>query len=124
MSSNSIDYSVTPLKPYIRLTNSGNDYTLWVMVPLPLGYYLKSDDNPQIIDDPQNDTVNVNIYVEGPQEAPTDEWYAAPLKIALPSPDEAPIKISGETPIIVKVYLDDPEFEGESKTKYNESDGG
>lgn len=123
MSGNSIDYSVKPLTPYIRLTKKGHNYTLWVMVPLPIGYYLKHNDNPQVIEQKKGDVVLVNIFVEGPQKPGTSEWYAAPLKVKLPSPEDAHIKISGDTPIEVTVYLDDPETEGKAKVKYDDAEG-
>lgn len=116
-------FAANPLTPYIRLTRKKNNYTLWVIVPAPIGYYLKEGDNPQIVDDEQNDQVLVNIYVEGPEKAQTEEWYSIPLKIDLPGPNSnAPIKIDGKTPIKVTVYLDDPQDEGSTNTNYGEAE--
>jgi hypothetical protein len=118
-----IDYAANPLTPYIRLTRRGNKYTLWVIVPLPIGYYLKADDNPQIEEDSKRDAVLVSIFVEGPEKPPTEEWYAVPLKIKLPGPgSNAPIRIDGNTPIKVTVYLDDPQDEGSSTLKYDDAE--
>jgi len=116
-------FDANPLTPYIRLTKNGNNYTLWVIVPLPIGYYLQEENNPQLSEDKETDSVLVSIFVEGPEKPQTDEWYAVPLKIKLPGPDSnAPIRIDGDTKIKATVYLDDPQDEGSAGTTYNEAE--
>lgn len=105
------------LVPYVRLTKSkeGN-YTLWVAVFIPKNYSIPQE--PVVIVTNKN-LVQVDINVEGPEEKPSKKWEVIPLKISLPTPEDTPTPTAQ---INVTVYLDDPEDEGSTKTKYDEAE--
>ncbi|RNC85612.1 MAG: hypothetical protein ED557_02230 [Balneola sp.] len=116
MSSKS-DQSLGLLKPYIRLTkNTSNEYSLWIAVFIPKNY--KISQQPSIsIENPK--LVQVNVDVDGPKKNPSEQWEVVPLVVSLPTPEN---KVAPDTQIKVTVWLDDPEDEGSTVTKYDEAE--
>lgn len=115
------DFDLEVLTPYIRVTKNGNNYTLWVIVPLPMNYYVPLKNNPQIQINEKKNLVQVNIDVDGPEKSPSKHWYPAPLKIELPSPSGNQFGVNEETTIRVSVLLDDPADTGDTSTQYKEA---
>lgn len=121
MSNLTPDFDLEVLTPYIRVTKKGNSYTLWVIVPLPMNYYIPLENNPQLdINEAQN-IVQVNVDVEGPEKDPADQWYPATLKVDLPSPSGNQFGVNQETTIRVSVLVDDPADTGDTSTQYKDA---
>lgn len=111
------DQSISLLTPYIRLTkSSAGSYSLWAAIFAPKNYELSGQ--PQVtVKNP--DLVQVNINLDGPKNKPSGKWGVFPLKISLPTPDDG---VSSNAQIKVTVWLDDPEDEGSTVTKYDEAE--
>ncbi|GAB5408647.1 MAG: hypothetical protein BalsKO_10120 [Balneolaceae bacterium] len=113
------DNSVTKLVPYIRLTkDQEGNYTLWAAIFIPKNYSITQEPSITIV---EKNLVQVDINVEGPKDNPAKKWEVVPLKISLPTPEDAP---TSNAKINVTVYLDDPEEEGSAKTTYEEAEEG
>ncbi len=105
------------LKPYIRLTKTTSDeYSLWIAVFIPKNY--KVSEQPSVtVKSPK--LVHVRVDVKGPKEKPSDKWEAVPLLVSLPTPTDG---VHSDAQIKVTVWLDDPEDEGSTVTKYDEAE--
>lgn len=116
------DYALEVLTPYIRVTKKGNSYTLWVMVALPMNYYITPENNPQLEIEENLNIVQVNIDVTGPEKNPSKEWYTTSLKIALPTPSGNQFGVNQETTIRTSVLVDDPDDTGNAQVKYDQAE--
>lgn len=119
-------FSLETLTPYIRLTNKGNNYTLWVMVPLPVNYHIILENNPQLKIDERKNQVDVNIGVSGPVGKPAEEWFPVPIKVSLPSPTKNQFGIDMQTTILTTIVVTDTgdvgdDDGGASTSKYEDS---
>ena len=111
------DNSFIKYSPYVRLTkNSSGNYTLWVVTFIPQNFTIPKDPT---VDASNPKLVQVNVYVESNGDVAAAKWEATSLKIALPTPENAPVS---NATINVTVWLDDPEDEGSVKTNYEEAE--
>lgn len=119
-------FAIETITPYIRLTNTGTTYTLWVIVPLPVNYSMKLNNNPKLKIDEPNNQVDVTITVKGPTENPATEWSSIPLKIELPTPTDTHFGVDMKTIIHTTVVVKDTGGLGDgeggsSNSKYEDS---
>ena len=110
------DISHQTLVPYIRLTKDENEvYTLWIAVFIPQNYKIKNEPEVIVKDD---ELVLVNIFVDGPKKKPSSKWEVVPFKVVLPTPTNSLVSSAS---IKTTVWLDDPDDEGSTNTKYSEA---
>ena len=113
------DICVSTLVPYVRLTKSGTDYTLWVVVFLPANYRLASQPVPVV---KSKELVQVDVFIDGPKKRPAPHNVALPFKVALPTPVGENPTPALDAKINVTVWLDDPEDEGSTVIIYDEAE--